>query len=202
MKLFAKKRIPLFVGIAAVLGLAQCDLVRVTASELFFSPVIMDFPIGDGAQISYPISSWVDKPYIITFKIEYPNYQKILDSRKQIEDIPYRISLKCYKLEKTKETLFFQETYIIRDRIYHLPDSGTFNIRQNLFDGDSGWDPENPNNPHASGTSSGMGGIRLPYGKYRCDFKDESPSEIRQYLQKANIIRTAVQILPYEPLIY
>ncbi len=202
MKFFTKKRIAFVLAIAAALGLAQCDLLRVWGSQTIGSTPKVDFPLGEGKTISYSVNSWVKKPYIITLKIEYPNYQKKLDSREEIGNIPYRISVKCYKLEKTKETLFFQDTYVIRDKIYHLDDSSTFTRRENLFEGNSGWNPNNPDNPYASGVSSGMGGFDLPYGKYRCDFKDESPPEIKHYLQKANITRTAIHIFPYEPFIY
>ena len=45
--------------------------------------------------------------------------------------------------------------------------------------------------------SSALKGFDLPYGKYRCDFKDESPSEIKANMKAAGIVATYLEISPY-----
>lgn len=186
-------------GVIAALSLTQCDLATTATSELFFPPKLIDFPLGEAKAISYPITSWIDKPYAIGMKIEYINSEKAWG---ETPEMPYRLSVKCYRLEKNTEVLFFEDTYIVRD-ISHEVGKETYTIRENLFDkGSFGWNPDNPNNPDAAGWSSIMGGFNLPYGKYRCDFKDESPPEIKAMLQEAGIVRTAIDIFPFKRFIY
>ena len=183
------------------ISLAQYDLVKTQTSLLLFSPEVVDFQLGENKTISYPINSWVSKPYAIHFNIEYLNWRKATDNTSK--EIPYRFTVKCYKLEKNEEILFFENIYFIRNNLYKLGNE-TVTLRENLFDGGNGWDPENPSNSDAWGHSSSLGGFafNLPYGAYRCDFKDESPPEIKTSLKEAGIVRTAITIGPYKKFIY
>lgn len=117
MKMFVKKRIPLFVGVAAVLGLAQCDWIRADVSRVFSPPVEMDFPMGEGKQISYPIRSWIDKPYGMRLVLEYVNWDKSNDHDVQ-KEIPFSFSVSCFHMEHDKEILFFQRHYTQADELY------------------------------------------------------------------------------------
>ncbi|OSI17971.1 hypothetical protein BWD09_04255 [Neisseria dentiae] len=184
-------------GVIAALSLTQCDLVTTATSELLFPPKLVDFPLGEGKTISYPLTSWIEKPYGINIKIEY------IENKwgKKIPDMPYRFSVKCYRLEKNAEVLFFEDIYIIRDISYQV-DNETYIRHENILDGGRGWAPNNPNNPDADGRSHQLKAFRLPYGRYRCDFKDESPSEIKAMLKEAGIVRTAIDIFPYTLIFY
>lgn len=185
MKMFVKKRIPLFVGVAAVLGLAQCDWIRADVSRVFSPPVEMDFPMGEGKQISYPIRSWIDKPYGMRLVLEYVNWDKSNDHDVQ-KEIPFSFSVSCFHMEHDKEILFFQRHYTQADELYL----------------GGGHIPKQPYSPDSMAWGSGLGGFRLPYGTYRCDFKDTSNPEIKSYLQKAGIVRVFVRIAPTQSLIY
>ena len=57
----SKKIILLIGSVAAVLSLTMCDVVTVEVSRLLFPAKIIDFPMGEGKTISYPINSWVKK---------------------------------------------------------------------------------------------------------------------------------------------
>ena len=184
MSLFTKKRIALGLTMAAVLALAQCDLVRVTASEFTHKPLEVDFPMGEGKQISYPVRSWADKPYGMVLITEYVNWNKSIDKTR--EEVPFSFSVACYRIEKDKEVLFFQKQYTQDDNLY----------------GGNGWIPNNPHSPESSAWGSGLGGFRLPYGTYRCDFKDNSTPEIKDYLQKAGVVKTSIAIMPIKRVFY
>ena len=73
MRLIPKKPILWAGSLAAVLSLTMCDVVTVEVSRLLFPAKIIDFPMGEGKTISYPINSWVKKPYGIMLKTEYLN---------------------------------------------------------------------------------------------------------------------------------
>ena len=170
---------------AAVLVLAQCDFVRVTASEFtHYPPLEVDFPMGEGKQISYPLHSWIDKPYGMTLAIEYVNWDKSIN--KTNEEIPFSFSAACYRIEKDREVLFFQKHYSKEDQLYL----------------GGGVVPNKPHSPDSMAWAGALGGFRLPYGTYRCDFKDTSTPEIKDYLKKAGVVRTFIRILPEAPLIY
>ena len=184
MRLFTKKRIALGLTMAAVLALAQCDLVRVTASEFTHKPLEVDFPMGEGKQVSYPVRSWIDKPYGMKLVIEYVNWNKLVDKTR--EEIPFSFSAACYRIEKDREVLFFQKQYSKEDRLYL----------------GSGAIPNKPYSPESRAWAGRLGGFRLPYGTYRCDFKDTSTPEIKDYLQKAGVVKTSIVIAPIERVIY
>ena len=184
MSLFTKKRIALGLTMAAVLALAQCDLVRVTASEFTHKPLEVDFPMGEGKQISYPVRSWADKPYGMVLITEYVNWNKSID--KTSENIPFSFSVACYRIEEDREILFFQKQYTQKDDFY----------------GSTGWVPNKPYSPESRAWTSGLGGFRLPYGTYRCDFKDNSTPEIKDYLQKAGVVKTYIIIMPIKRVLY
>ncbi len=183
-------------GVITALSLTQCDLATTMVSELLFPPKLIDFPLGEGKAVSYPITSWIDKPYVINMNIEYTNREKIWS--KKIPEMPYRLSVKCYRLEKNAEVLFFDDIYIVRDISYQVGNE-TRTIRENILDGGRSW---GVNSPNTSGRSYRLKEFRLPYGRYRCDFKDESPPEIKAMLKKAEIVRTAIDIHPFELLFY
>ncbi len=75
-------------------------------------------------------------------------------------------------------------------------------VRENILNGGYGWVIDNSNNINAGGMSYRLKEFRLPYGKYRCDFKDESPPEIKAMLKEAGIVRTAIDIHPFKLLFY
>ncbi|WP_373761739.1 hypothetical protein [Neisseria dentiae] len=185
-------------GVITALSLTQCDVATVAVSQLLFRPKVVDFPLGEGKVISYPITSWIEKPYAISLNREYLDSKKVWD---RVPELPYRISVKCYRLEKNMETLFFEDTYIVRDISYEGRNE-THTIRENIFDSGQGWGPNNLNNPNARGRSYQLREFRLPYGRYRCDFKDDSPPEIKAMLQEAGIVRTAIDIFPFKRFIY
>ncbi|WP_373761740.1 hypothetical protein [Neisseria dentiae] len=185
-------------GMITALSLTQCDVATVAVSQLFFPMKVVDFPLGDGKVISYPITSWIEKPYLISIKTEYINSEKAWS---ETPEMPYHFSVKCYRLEKNAEVLFFEDTYIVRDISYERRNE-TYTIRENILDGGQGWMPNNPKNPDTDGKSYRMKEFRLPYGKYRCDFKDESPPEIKSMLKEAGIVRTAVSVYPFKLIFY
>ena len=186
MRLFTKKRIALGLTMAAVLALAQCDLVRVSTSQLIHTPPLtVDLPMGESKQVSYPIRSWIDKPYAMTLVAEYSNKDKYI-SEAGIKDLPYSISIACYRLEKGKEILFYQKEITEKDPLY-LSSDWTFN---------------KPSSTASEAGAIGLGGFRLPYGTYRCDFKDTSTPEIKKYLKEASVVRTFVSVWAYKPFIY
>ncbi|OSI17969.1 hypothetical protein BWD09_04245 [Neisseria dentiae] len=104
-------------------------------------------------------------------------------------------------MEKNAEVLFFEDTYVVRDIAYGIGNE-TRIVRENIFDNGYWWELNNPNVPDAEGKRYRLKEVRLPYGRYRCDFKDESPPEIKVILQEAGIVRTAIEIFPFEPFIY
>ena len=186
MSLFTKKRIALGLTMAAVLALAQCDLVRVSASQLIHTPPLeVNLPMGEGKQVSYPVRSWIDKPYRMALIAEYINWDKYI-SEAGIKDLPYSISIACYRLEKGKEILFYQKEITEKEQLYL----------------GRGWTPNKSYSSESEAGIIGLGGFRLPYGTYRCDFKDTSTPEIKNYLKEAGVIRTFINIMPYEPFIY
>lgn len=187
MKLFTKKRLPLFIGIATVLGLAQCDWIRADVSQVLFPPVELDFPMGEGKQVSYPIRSWIDKPYGIGLVAEYTSRDKYL-AEAGTKDLPYAISIACYRLEKEQEIFFYRKEYTEKDELY--------------LGGITRLNKSKPYSPESEAGVVGLGGFRLPYGSYRCDFKDTSNPEIKEYLQKTGVVRAFVRIFPYKPIIY
>lgn len=188
MKLIPKKPILWAGSLAAVLSLTMCDVVTVEVSRLLFPAKIIDFPMGEGKTISYPINSWVKKPYGIMLKTEYINYQKAYDAARK--NIPYDFLIKCYRMENGKKIIFYENKYSMK------------NDERNLFYGSFGWSPEDSNHPDAEGLSSTFDGLDLSYGQYRCDFEDKSSPEIKAYLKEAGVIRTAIQISPYKLWFY
>ncbi len=99
-------------GVIATLSLTQCDLATTAVSELLYPPKLVDFPLGEGKVVSYPITSWIDKPYVINLNSEYINREKAWS---ETPELPYRLSVKCYRLEKNAEVLFFEDIYVVRD---------------------------------------------------------------------------------------
>ncbi len=184
MKFFTKKRIAFVLTIAAVLALAQCDLLRVWGSQDIGNHPEIDFPMGEGKQISYPVRSWIDKPYAMLLVIEHINYKKSIDDDVN-KEIPFSFSATCYRIENGKETVFFQRQYSKEDELYM----------------GSGWIPEKPYSPDSRAGTGALGGLRLPYGNYRCDFKDTSTPEIKDYLKKAGVVRTFIVIWPSAPFL-
>ena len=182
---------------ALSLLLTQCDLVTTSTSEFLFPPKVVDFPLGEGKTISYPLTSWIDKPYVITLKTEYINSQKAWDKK---TEMPYRFSVQCYRLEKSKKNLIFEDIYIVRDISYEVGNE-IHTTRENIFDDGHGWEPNYPN-WDGGGRSAIIGNFRLPYGKYRCDFKDESPEKIKGMMKDAGIVRTAISIYSFKRFIY
>ncbi|WP_373740709.1 hypothetical protein [Neisseria sp.] len=187
-------------SVIAALSLTQCDFVKTQTSLWLFPPEEIDFTLGEGRTISYLFSSWISKPYAIHFNTEYVNLEKAQAKKREI---PYQFTLKCYHLKKNKEFLFFQNVYFIKDHNYTL-DGKTYKIKDNLFEGAQSWESKKPNSLSSWGWSSSLMGFafNLPYGKYRCDFKDESPPNIKKYLQEAGIVRTVITIGPYKKFIY
>lgn len=186
-------------SVIIALSLTQCDLVTTATSELLFPPKLVDFPLGEGRIVSYSVTSWISKPYAISLNTEYTNWTKASGRDKEI---PYQFSVKCYRLEKNTETLFFENIYIVRDKSYKNGNE-VVTRRENIFDkGDFGWEPDNLNNSEAWGWRSILKEFRLPYGRYRCDFKDESPPEIKAMLKEAGIVRTVIEIHPFKLFIY
>ncbi len=186
MRWKSKKVILLTGGITATLLLAQCDTVTVLTSEMLFRPKIVELPMGEGKIVSYEVNSWVKKPYlmILGFESEYQNYGEAFFNGK-LETVPYKFSIKCYKIEKDSEILFYEKNYTMKD-----------------LSGMDGWNSQNPDKPYAWGGSYSLGGFDLSYGRYRCDLKDESSIEIKTYLKEAGIARTAFQIIPYKLWFY
>lgn len=183
------KKVFLLIGsVVSVLLVARCELVIVEFSRLLFPTKIIDFPMGEGKTIRYPINSWVKKPYGIMLKTEYINYRKAYDPTR--ENIPYDFLLKCYRIENGKEIVFYETKYSMK------------NDERNLFYGSFRWDPKDSNNPDAEGLSSTFDGLNLSYGQYRCDFEDKSSPEIKAYLKEAGVIRTFVHISPYKLWFY
>ena len=199
MKSLNKFLIPFSIITTLSLSLTQCDLITTSTSELLFQPKVVDFPLGEGKAINYPLTSWIDKPYTISINTEYVNSEKAWGQK---TELPYRISVKCYQLEKNKEILFFEDTYIIREKSYEH-NNEIITIQENIFDkGSFGWNPNNPHSSEAWGWRFIMKEFRLPYGRYRCDFKDESPKEIKEMMKKVGIVRTVIEIRPFKLFIY
>ncbi|MCQ9326016.1 hypothetical protein [Neisseria dentiae] len=73
--------------------------------------------MGEGKQISYPVRSWIDKPYAMFLIIEYINYAKSIDYKTN-KEIPFSFSTTCYRIENGKETVFFQRKYSKKDELY------------------------------------------------------------------------------------
>ncbi|WP_373747427.1 hypothetical protein [Neisseria dentiae] len=185
-------------GVIAALSLTQCDVATVAVSQLLFRPKVVDFPLGEGTTISYPIISWVEKPYAININAEYINSEK---ARGETPDMPYRFSVKCYRLKKNAEVLFFESTYVVRDIAYEIRNE-IHTRHENVLEGGQSWGANNTKNPDADGRSYQLEEFRLPYGKYRCDFKDESPPKIKSMLKEAGIVRTAVSVYPFKLIFY
>lgn len=174
-------------GIIGILSLTQCDLVTTDVSKFFFPPKVMDFPMGDRKSISYPITSWVKKPYVIWLNTEFENYKYAWGNDNYLRTIPYHFSISCYKLQKGKEILFYKKEVFSQD-----------------IGSGNGWDTRTSDNMESTGLTNIIigSGNDLSYGKYRCDFEDKSSKEIKDILKKAGITRTAIEISPFKRFIY
>ncbi|HFC8502021.1 TPA: hypothetical protein ACFP30_002112 [Neisseria oralis] len=185
MRRKSKKIILLIGSIAAILSLTQCDLAKVSLSQALFPAKVIPFPIGEGKTVSYTVDSWGKKFYVIYLNIEYTDWNKAFLDTKGHEKIPYNVSIKCYHLKDGQEILFYESKHSDKTDERHW------------FDASNGWEPIHPHSPDASGMSLALKGFDLPYGKYRCDFKDESPSEIKANMKAAGIVATYLEISPY-----
>ena len=183
MRLIPKKPILWAGSLAAVLSLTQCDLVKVYLSQALFPAEVVPFPMGEGKTVSYTVDSWAEKRYAISLKTEYRNEAAI--NQEERMKIPYNISVNCYHLKNGQEILIYEDRRSDKTDEFHW------------FDGGNGWELIHPHNPDSVGRSNIRGGFDAPYGKYRCDFKDESPSEIKANMKAAGIVATYLEISPY-----
>lgn len=183
MRLIPKKTILWAGSLAVVLSLTQCDLVKVYLSQALFPAEVVPFPMGEGKTVSYTVDSWVEKRYAISLKTEYRNEAAI--NQEERMKIPYNISVNCYHLKNGQEILIYEDRRSDKTDEFHW------------FDGGNGWELIHPHNPDAVGRSNIRGGFDAPYGKYRCDFKDESSPEIKANMKEAGIVATYLEISPY-----
>ena len=183
MRLIPKKTILWAGSLAVVLSLTQCDLVKVYLSQALFPAEVVPFPMGEGKTVSYTVDSWAKKRYVISLKTEYRNEAAI--NQEERMKIPYNISVNCYHLKNGQEILIYEDRRSDKTDEFHW------------FDGGNGWELIHPHNPDAVGRSNIRGGFDAPYGKCRCDFKDESPSEIKANMKAAGIVATYLEISPY-----
>ena len=183
------KKIILLIGcIVAIVLLTQCELVKVYLSQALFPAEVVPFPMEEGKTVSYTVDSWAEKRYAISLKTEYRNEAAI--NQEERMKIPYNISINCYYLQNGQEILIYKDRRSDKTDEFHW------------FDGGNGWELIHPHNPDSVGRSNIRGGFDAPYGKYRCDFKDESSPEIKVHLQASGIVATYLEISPYIALFY